>query len=273
MSYSSTPWTLDEGKVASKVTKRTTKKTEKKSAKTVRLFTADVAIATARVLQLFEKNKKKVFTNKEIAGELGLSEGTVVGITTRLEGLKKIKIVEVLQRVSAYTVLYQHISGPAPRVNKRRGIDGTKKDTAQLMKDLFDENKNKSYTKKDLIRIFRFRGESESQIETSLKILLLDGSIKILDDMYNNLPQYQNSRGNQKGHRVLPEMDSNYITLGKFVEDYNFHGDRKLLTKNLSKDFKLFYSSHGVVVTYPKEDLIKNMKKVQTEINNEEGHN
>ena len=242
------PWTLEERKTSNK------KKVSKGVTYTKnKFFSDDVAVAAAQVMDLFEKDKTKTYTNKDIANELGLSEGTVTGVTTRLEAIKKIKIVEILQRVSAYTVYYQHIEGPAQRVNKRRGVDGNKKDTAQLMLELFEENKNRVFTKKELIEILTAKGESEGQIDTSLKVLLLGQDIKITGNK-----EFQHIKGNKKGLKVFKEHDSHYKTLTTFLRDNKIIDKKEYFEKRIkNKSSRLFHSSSGIVKEYLITDLNK----------------
>ena len=251
------PWTLEEGKTSNK------KKVSKGVTYTKnRFFSDDVAVAAAQVMDLFEKNKTKTYTNKDIANELGLSEGTVTGVTTRLEALRKIKIVEILQRVSAYTVYYQHIQGPAQRVNKRRCADGNKKDTAQLMLELFEEDKNRVFTKKELVKILTAKGESEGQIDTSLRILLLGWDIKVVGEE-NQKGLYQHISGNKKGLKIYKNSDEKYCSVPTFIKESNFKGNEENLRRNLPKTYRLFYSSRGTIKEYLREDLEKSVKKSQ----------
>ena len=253
--YSNEPWTLDEKKVKKS-------KSVKKSKGNSKFFKEDIAVAAAQIMDLFEKNKTKTYTNKDIANELGLSESTVTGVTTRLEALRKIKIVEILQRVSAYTVYYQHIAGPSQRVNKRRGINGDKKDTAQLMLELFEENKNRVFTKKELVEILTAKGESEGQIDTSLRILLLGWDIKVVGEE-DQKGLYQHISGNKKGLKIYKNSDEKYCSVPTFIKESNFKGDEENLRRNLPRTYRLFYSSRGTIKEYLREDLEKSVKKSQ----------
>lgn len=252
------PWTLEEKSI--KENKK--KSIKKKGNNQITFFKDDVAVAAAQVMELFEKNKTKTYTNKDIANELGLSEGTVTGVTTRLEALRKIKIVEILQRVSAYTVYYQHIQGPAQRVNKRRGADGNRKDTAQLMLELFEEDKNRVFTKKELVEILKAKGESEGQIDTSLRILLLGWDIKVVGEE-DQKGLYQHISGNKKGLKIYKNSDEKYCSVPTFIKESNFKGDEENLRRNLPKTYRLFYSSRGTIKEYLREDLEKSVKKSQ----------
>ena len=259
-------WTLNEEEVKVKPSQKVKKTSRKSSKKNVengaRFYKDDVAVAAAQVMELFEKNKTKIYTNKDIANELGLSEGTVTGVTTRLEALRKIKIVEILQRVSAYTVYYQHIAGPSQRVNKRRGIDGNKKDTSQLMLELFEEDKNKVFAKKELVEILKAKGESEGQIDTSLRILLLGQDVKVVGEE-NQKGLYQHVDGNKKGLKVYRNTDESYCSVPTFIKESNFKGSEEALRRNLPKSYRLFYSSKGQIKEYLREDLKKSAKKAQ----------
>lgn len=251
--YKEQPWPLEEGK-----RKKTSKKEVKTEAKK-KLYSADVAISTARVLKLFEDNKERIYTNREIAQELQLSESTVTSINTRLEGVKKIKIVEVLQRVSAYTPLYQHINGSCNRVNKRRGKDGNQKDVAQVVYELFESDKNAVYTKQEVIE--KLSNYSKGQIEESIKILLLDGDIKLIGTNENNKAIYQNTKGNKKGMKVETKHKEGYFTISDFLKLAAFTGDRDKFEKNLSKNYRLVYSALGIIKEYSREDLEKALTK------------
>ncbi len=251
--YKNQPWPL-EGKKSKKASKKDVKKEAKK-----RFYSADIAVSTARVLKLFEDNKERIYTNREIAQELGLSESTVTGINTRLEGVRKIKIVEVLQRVSAYTPLYQHINGSCNRVNKRRGKDGNQKDVAQVVYDLFENDKNAVYTKPEIIE--KLSNYSKGQIEESLKILLLDGDLKLVGTDENNRAVYQNIKGNRKGKKVETEHTEGYFTVCDFLKLAAFTGDKNNFEKNLSENYQLVYSTIGIRKEYSREDLEKALAK------------
>lgn len=260
-------WTLNEEEVKvkpSQKVKKTSKKSSKKSVESgARFYKDDVAVAAAQVMELFEKNKTKMYTNKDIANELGLSEGTITGVTTRLEALRKIKIVEILQRVSAYTVYYQHIAGPSQRVNKRRGVNGDKKDTSQLMLELFEEDKNRVFTKKELVEILKAKGESEGQIDTSLRILLLGQDLKIVGDK-----QFQHIKGNEKGFIVYKEHNRNYRTLSAFLKDNKVGHKKQYFEKKLkNKTQRLFHSTSGIIKEYLTADLNKVLKESKSFIN------
>ena len=247
------PWTLEEGKTSNK------KKVSKGVTYTKnRFFSDDVAVAAAQVMDLFEKDKTKTYTNKDIANKLGLSEGTVTGVTTRLEAIKKIKIVEILQRVSAYTVYYQHIEGPAQRVNKRRGVDGNKKDTAQLMLELFEENKNRVFTKKELVEILTAKGQSEGQIDTSLRILLLGSNIKVIGVDKGNA-KYQHEHGKNVGMNVSYKHDPEYCSISTFMNEEKLSENKRSLFLGLKK-YRIFYSKLGMVKEYLRKDLVKQLK-------------
>lgn len=249
------PWTLEEKSI-----KESKKKSAKKKSKDKVKFFEDDVVAAARIINLFEKNKNKIYTNKEITEELGLSSTTVTKVTTRLESVSKIKIVGILQPSSAYTLYYQHINGPDQRVKKRRGIDGNKKDTAQLMLELFEENKNKVFTKKELIEILTNKGESEGQINTSLKILLLNWDIKIVGDEGNVL-QYQFIKGNQVGLKVYGQSNKKYIKLSEYLSKNNVVDKKEFFLKALkNKTPRLFYSSKSIQKQYLITDLDRILK-------------
>ena len=257
--YTDEPWSLKKDTKKSVKTKKLVTRRSKK-ADGEKFFIEDKAVSTARVLQFFENNKVKSFTNKELSEKLGLSEGTVTSITTRLEGLKKIKITEILQRVSAYTVYYQHINGPSPRVNKRRGINGDQKDTAQLVWELFEKDVNCVITKKELISTLK--NESERQIDHAIRILLLNQDIKIIDDCEISDLQYQHSLGNKKGLKVEMNPDKNYTTLSNFFKNSRIKINKEKFIKNLPNRCRLFYSTKGIITEYLKEDLEKTFKKL-----------
>ena len=256
--YKDQPWPLEEKAQETKKSEKSSKKGIKTEAKK-RLYSADVAVSTARVLKLFEDHKERIYTNREIAQELGLSESTVTGINTRLEGVKKIKIVEVLQRLSAYTPIYQHINGSCNKVNKRRGKDGNQKDVAQVVYDLFENDKNAVYTKPEIIE--KLSNYSKGQVEESIKVLVLSKAIKILEDYEGNVMQYQHALGNKKGVDLQYEPDEKYTTVGAYLDSLNYVGDREKLRRNLPKHYRVFYSARGVRPEYLKSDLNKAIEK------------
>ena len=224
--YQKTPWTLKDNK-KSKKTKATGKV----------FFKEDVAVSTARVQKLFENNKEKVFSNQEIAVELGMSVGTVSGITNRLEALQNIKIVKVRQTVSALSQVFQHKDGSLHSVEKEKA----KEDTAKLVKELFENNTNQVFTKEDIIE--QLSNSSKGQIEESIKILLLNGVLKLVGTK-DSKAQYQYINGNLEGFTIYGEPDENYSSLGSFLESKQATHKKEYFTKELAnKEYRLFYSS------------------------------
>ena len=106
------------------------------------------------------------------------------------------------------------------------------------------------------------KGESERQIDTSLRILLLGCDIKVVGG--DKKAEYQHISGNKKGHTVYKGTDENYTTLSTFLKEHAFNGNVEELQKKLSKSYRLFYSSVGIIKEYKKEDLEKEIKKLQS---------
>ena len=244
--YKKEPWTLNPEKVACSI----------KATKNY-LFKEDIAISTSRVMNLFESNQERVYTNQDIAKELGMSLGTVSSITNRLEQLAGIKIVKVKQSVSAISQMFQHRNGSMHGVEKIKN----KKDVARKVKELFEEDKNRILTKKEVIN--SLSKVSENQISISIRILLLNGTIKIIDNFEGNVAKYQHALGNEKGLEVLTELSNDYSKVSTYLKETKFSGDKKVFSKYLPKTCKLFYSSRGLTPVYPKKDLDKCAEKAQ----------
>ena len=219
-------------------------------------FTEDIAVSTVKVLDLFEKDKEKYYSNQDISVELGISTGTISMITNRLEALRKIKIVKVRQTVSALSQVFQHCEGSMVSVEKEK----RKKDTILLVKELFETNKNLVLTKKSVME--KIPGQSKRQVEESIRILLLDGTIKILDDFEDRVLKYQHSSGKGKGLKVFTEHDPRYTTISCFIKNNNFKGDVNEFKKILPNRCRAFYSSKGIIIEYLISDLHKCEEKI-----------
>lgn len=268
--FKNEPWPLiKKAKTSTKNAEATKVKARKESNKVAKVinkikgiqYTPDIAISTARVLKLFNENKERKFSNQDIAEELGMSIGTVSSITNRLEALTDIKIVGNRQTVSAISQVFQHKSGAKGGFQKEK-IDKNKqviKDTAQVVKELFESNKNSVYTKEDVIK--KLQGYSKGQIEDSLKILLLNGTIKLLEECKGNKALYQHTSGNKKGVEVCTEIDDRYMTVNEYLQSLNYVGDKEKLRRNLPKHYRMFYSTRGLIPEYLKTDLDKCLKK------------
>ena len=261
--YNSEPWPLNEKVQTEKKSKKNSKKEVAAKAKE-KFYSADIAVSTARVLKLFEDNKDKKFSNQDIAGVLGMSVGTVSSITNRLEALTDIKIVGNRQTVSAISQVFQHKAGTKFGFQKEKIDKNSKeviKDTAQVVKELFESNKNAVYTKEEVIH--NLEGYSKGQIEDSLKILVLNKTVKLLEDYEGDKAQYQHINGNKKGVEVCVEPDERYTTVSAYLKNLNFVADSKKLKENLPKHFRVFHSTQGYVPQYLKSDLDKCLKKVE----------
>lgn len=255
--YKDEPWSLTE-----QINKSSKK--QKVQKERTKFHAGDTAVSTARVLKLFEENKGKKFSNQDIAKELGISVGTVSSITNRLEALMDIKIVGNRQTVSAISQIFQHRGGPSFGFHKEKVDKQSKeviKDTAQIVKDLFKQDKNAVYTKEKVIK--KLKGCSKGQIEESLQILVLDKTIKLLEDYEENKAQYQYITGNRKGVEVHLEEDERYISISEYLKSLNYVADVKKLKSNLPTHFRMFYSSRGYIPQYLKSDLDKCLKKAE----------
>ena len=254
--FNEQPWPLK--------TKRETKKVKKSITETAKekFYSEDIAVSTARVLKLFEDNKEKKFSNQDIASELGMSLGTVSSITNRLEALADIKIVGNRQSVSAISQVFQHKAGTKFGFQKEKIDKNSKrivKDTAQVVKELFENDKNAIYTKEDVIKILK--DYSKEQIVKSLNILVLSKTIKLLKDYEGNKAQYQHVQGNKEGVEVFYEPDENYTSVGAYLKNLNYKADVEKLKNNLPKHFRMFHSTRGYIPQYLKSDLDKCLKK------------
>ncbi len=251
--YKKEPWTLNSNNL--KKEKKNSKKVLEEGK--VKFFTEDEAVSTAKVMKLFEKDKNKIYTNKEISEKLGISEGTVSGITNRLEQLSNIKIVKVKQSVSALSQMFQHKDGSLHAVEKIKN----KKDTAKVVKELFEEDKNRVFTKKEIVSILTNKGESESQIDTSLKILLLDGTLKLTGINEYGRAEYQHIEGNKKGAIVRSEINDNYTSLKEFLQKNSALDKKSFFENKLKKrECMFFYSSSGIIPVWPIKELEKILK-------------
>ena len=231
--YQTEPWTLEKKEL------RTVKNSYIKNRED------DLAVSTARVRKLLEDNKDKVFSNSEIAENLGISLGTVSNITNRLESISNIKIVKVRQLKSALSQVFQHIDGPLPAVTKERG----KRDVIVNVLDRFKQNPNEVFTKDDLMKVLE---NSENKIRMALQILLLNGTIKLVGSEFGKA-KYQYKTGNKKGMEIYVNKDKGYYTLNEYRKEYNIKDTFKV---DSSKG-RLYYSSNGLLRIYPKEYLDK----------------
>ena len=241
--YKETPWTLEKTK-----TKRTRKSHYIKERQ------ADLAISTSRVMELFEKNKEKVFNNCEIAELLNLSVGTVSSITNRLVALGDIKAVYITKPYLAQ--VFQHISGSRPSVP----FMYFKEDTVVSILNLFANNKNEIYTKKDLLKKFNY---SEGMTIKSLQILLCNENIKLVGNDENGQAQYQHKDGKSKGYKVYTEAHEKYSSLNKFLKENKLEQRKKDFIKHLkNQNFRFYYTTRGIIKEYLIEDLNKITKNL-----------
>lgn len=250
--YQDKPWSLT--KEEKKNVKKETSKKKVSNAKP-NFFTEDLAVSSARVLKLFKENKEKYYSNLDISVELGMSSGTVSNVTNRLEALGEIKIVKVRQLVSALSQVFQYKSGSMVSVEKEKA----KKDTARLVKDLFENDKNAVYTKQDIMQALPKC--SKGQIEESIRILLLNETLKLLLDFEGGSAKYQHFSGNRKGIKVHTEHDLDYITLKEFLKKVDFNYNKEEFLKRLPEKCRAFYSSKGIVIEYLKSDLEECLEK------------
>ena len=239
--YKTEPWTLNE------------KDLEVKKTPYIRNREADLAISTARVRRFLEDNKDKVFSNNEIAENLGISLGTVSSITNRLESIADIKIVKVRQLRSALSQVFQHTEGPLPAVTKERG----RRDAILNVLDRFRHNPDAVFTKDDLIKVVN---NTEGKIRLSLQILLLNGTIKLVGSE-SGKAQYQYKTGNRKGIEIYVNRDENYSTVKNYIKE---KGVKSSIFKNLDNSkSRLYYSSVGLVKEFPISYLDKVVEKDQ----------
>ena len=263
--YNSEPWPLNKKVQETKKSEKSSKKEVAAKAKE-KFYSADIAVSTARVLKLFEDNKDKCYTNKDIAKELKISESTVSKITMRLEALFNIRIVgnRRVEGSSNGAQEFQHKKGLMPgfqRKTVKKGTNELVKDSAQAVKELFESNKNAVYTKDEVIE--KLNNYSKDQVGESLQILVLQKDIKLLEDYEDNKVHYQHIRGNKKGVDVCYEPNEAYISVGTYLKGLNFVADSKKLKENLPKHFRMFHSTQGYVPQYLKSDLDKCLKKVE----------
>ena len=243
MGYTATPWTLNE------------KELEVRKTPYIKNREADLAVSTARVRRFLEDNKEKVFSNNEIAENLGISLGTVSNITNRLESIADIKIVKVRQLRSALSQVFQHVDGPLPAVTKERG----KRDPIVNVLDRFRQNPNAIFTKDDLSNLL---GISDGKLRLSLQILLINSTIKLVGSEFGKA-QYQYKTGDKKGIEIYTTPDENYSTVSKYVKENNLKIDSKSITKELSSSKeRLFYSVNGLSLEYHKDDISKAVLKL-----------
>ena len=242
--YKTEPWTLDQ------------KELEVKKTPYIRNREADLAVSTARVRRFLEDNKNKVFSNNEIAENLGISLGTVSNITNRLESIADIKIVKVRQLRSALSQVFQHVDGPLPAVTKERG----RRDAIVNVLDRFRQNPNAVFTKDDLVKVV---DNTENKIRLSLQILPLNGTIKLVGSEFGKA-QYQYKTGDRKGIEIYVNKDENYCTISEYKKNNQIKKDS---FKNIDPSkSRLYYSSSGLLRVYPKEYLdslnIKNKENI-----------
>lgn len=241
--YKTEPWTLNETEL------------ETRKAPYIKNREADLAVSTARVRRFLEDNKNKVFSNNEIAENLGISLGTVSNITNRLESIADIKIVKVRQLRSALSQVFQHIDGPLPAVTKERG----KRDAIVNVLDRFRQNPNAVFTKDDLVKVL---DNSEGKIRLSLQILLINGTIKLVGSEFGKA-QYQYKTGDKRGMEIYTSSNENYCTVSKYLKENNIKIDSKSIVKELSSSKgRLFYSSNGLSLEYHKDDISRAVLKL-----------
>ena len=239
--YKTEPWTLSETEL------------EVKKSPYIKNRQADLAVSTARVRRFLEENKEKVFSNNEIAKNLGISLGTVSNITNRLESIADIKIVKVRQLRSALSQVFQHVDGHLPAVTKERG----RRDAIVNVLDRFRQNPNEVFTKDDLVKVV---GNTESKVRLALQILLLNGTIKLVGSE-SSKAQYQYKTGDRKGIEIYINKGEDYYTLTEYKKENNIKKD---VFKNIdSSKGRLYYSSNGLLRIYPKEYLDKIANQTQ----------
>mgnify|MGYP003296388023 CR=1 FL=1 len=196
MGYQNQPWTLDE------------KELRVKKSNYVKNRESDKAISTARVLQIFEENKNKKFTNRDIAKQLSISESTISGITGKLRDLGSLKQVGEVK--PNRTIVYQHIDGP-----DSFEVMYDKVPTSQEIRNLFRNNSHKVYTSK---LVAKETGYSSSIVSSILRVLLFNGTIKMVGTE-NGTVQYQYRTGNREGITVYTTRNKDYCSLDEFIEE------------------------------------------------------
>lgn len=267
------PWPLNKkatkGKKATKkvVTKKVSKVTKIKKAKETKdlvkkvtnslnqkFYKDNIEVSTQKVFKLFSQHKENFYSNKDIMKELNLSEGTVSGITNRLQALGYIKISKVTEHMGQ---IFQHVDGSGVNTEKVRGDA----DTSVLVKELFENNKNRVFTKADITK--ELPNRSKGQIVQSIRILLLCKEIKLLDDFENGVLKFQSKFGNKAGLDVKAELDEGYTTFNSFLRESKYTGNKESFKKHLPKTCVVFYSAGGVTPMYSIKELEKCAKKAQ----------
>lgn len=251
--YKNKPWTLEKERVNNKPNKKE-KTVDPIKVTKLPFFRENKEVSVARVIKFFESNKSEKFLNKQIATALGLSQETVSGITCRLHQFGIIKPVEVYQEVSAYSLYYQHVGGTEERI----AFEKKKKDAVIVVSEIFKEDINRVLTKKEFIEVCKERKVSEGQAEVSLKILILNKAIKILDDYTDKTLKFQHALGDQEGLNVLNEWNESYCSINQFLKENKFKGDIKEFYKGLPK-CAIYPSTNGFKKVYLKEDLKKRL--------------
>lgn len=238
--YKETPWTLNK------------KSTKARKAPYVKKEQADLAISTSRVREFFELHKEQTFTANQIVEALDLCDGTISSIMNRLITIGDVSVV-TMQRPH-WSPVFQHSSCAPFRVPFRY----TKEDPILVIINVFKNNKNEVYTKKDLLKKV---GCSESMLRRSLQVLLTNNEIKLVGSA-DGCAQYQHKSGNQKETPIYTTMDPNYSSLTEYLQKNNLTKHEDLFKKELKSKARLFYTSSGIRKKYPTADMDKIAKKI-----------
>lgn len=246
MGYQSQPWTLDE------------KESRVKKSNYIKNRESDKAISTARVFQIFEENKNKKFTNRDIAKYLGISESTISGITGKLRDLESIKQVGEIK--PNRTIVYQHIDGP-----DSFKVMYNKIPTSQEIRNLFRNNTNKVYSSK---LIAEETGYSSNIISSAMRVLLFNGTVKMVGTENGNV-QYQYKTGNREGITVYTTGDKDYCSLNEFIEENNLKKAKEALKNKLDgRKSRFYYSAKGLVREYSKSYMAQVAKDLAKDSEN-----
>lgn len=244
--YKSKPWTLEE--------KRTRKSSYIKERQ------ADLAISVSRVKKLFELHKEKTFTIAQISEALNLSEGTVSSIMNRLITLGDIHVV--MMKRPHWAPVFQHADSAPTQVN----FTYVKQDAIVGILNLFKADKNKIFTKKDILSELKC---SESMLRRSLQILLLNGEIKLVGSTEGSA-EYQYKTGNRQGYEISCIEDERYTKLSDYLKEKNLQDkaqEIKEILEEVTVGERIFYASTGMCKEYLKEELdkiVEKMNKKQT---------
>ena len=243
MTYKQEPWTLKGKTVKADIKKRRERQSK--------FFKENIEISTARIINFFSKDVKSEYTNHDIARALNLSVGTVSAVTNRLQQLRKIKITK--NHGPARIQYFQHITGPG-HCNVKTMENG---DTSVVLLKFFENHKEQLFTKEEIFKELNRR--SKTQLETSLKILLISGNVGIYNNLNDKVLKYCYPSETMNCIPVITEMTEEYSSLKNYLKEQNTKCTPDIL-KNLPEG-KLFYSANGLIPVYSREELKKVVSK------------